>query len=475
MRFTRHAAALIIAAATGLLSGCGGGGGTGSNGGVYPFPGGGTSTITGKVVDMNGNPIPGAPVVADTGQTASSLSQGGFRLDSVPAGTRRIRVSVQQNGETFMGSTQTLGISGTTNSNASIQISRSDQQATVTGTVRDASGRALSGARVYLAVFATSGTGNGDGSLASLVGFADANGLYRIENVPAPVSQYTIAASLQGYQNTRLNVNNLQVGETRQQDFALGNSFGQGGATPTNVQAFAFTQPGEAPRANAQMATGGTSTSGVYAQIRQAMSAAYARRSIGEHIASHTRQTSHVSVFGAYAVEADVFFDNAQPDSVAGFRIYNSQGSSQLAAYDFLQDPLANVYTDLDPYYVPARQYNFAVSAVNTDNQESGLSNTSSFAPLDLLTLAQPQSGQTLSNPATIAWNTIDGASSYAVFVYPQFPSVGVAGQRYDASSGANSLTLPSLASGDYWVVVAGATSDGSAVSISQITRFHVP
>jgi len=103
------------------------------------------------------------------------------------------------------------------------------------------------------------------------------------------------------------------------------------------------------------------------------------------------------------------------------------------------------------------------------------LSAASSVVPLDGLTLVGPQNGQTAQNPVSVAWNRVNGGDTYSVFVYPQFPGAGVAGTQYDASAGANSLTLPSLTSGDYYYVVAGSRADGSAVTVSPITRIHVP
>lgn len=488
MRHFRLAFVLTGTMLAPLVGGCGGGGGggtpaTGGNGGLYPYPSGGSSIVIGKVVDVSGNAVPGASVAADTGQTATSLSQGGFRLDGVPAGVRRIRVAIQQNGINYTGSTQALSQSASpsvTVSNATVQVSPTNQQASVTGTVRDANGQPAAGARVFLGVFAAPGTAagnNSDAGVASLVAFADNNGVYRIDNVPTPTQQssYTEDASLPSFQNTRVNVDNLKAGEVRVQDFTLGGASGQTGPTPTNVAAFSFTQPGDATQAHALALSPSPSPSFAYEQIQRALSPAYARRIAKAHASSHARLRAHASPFGAYAIEADVFFDNAQPDSVSGFRVYSSEGNGQLTAYDFLQDPLANVYTDLDPAYVPNQQYNFAVSAVSTTGGESGLSPASSVVPLDGQTLQGPQNGQTAQNPVSVAWNRANGADNYSVFVYPQFPGVGVDGTQYDAASGANSLTLPSLPSGDYYYVVAGSRGDGSAITVSPITRFHVP
>lgn len=478
MKHTRMAAAaLVTALGAMLLGGCGGGGGGG----------GGTTAsgkvVLGKVVDVSGNPVPGATINVDGGgPSTTSLSQGAFRLDNVGTGVRRITASVSQNGTSFTGSTQTLVLDQATTSNANIQVSPSSQQAAITGTVRDANGNPLRDARVFLAVFVTADTGTGDGSLASLVAFADSNGVYRLNNVPAPVTRYTIAGSLQGYQNDKEFVNSLQVGEVRHLDLNLGNSVGQAVTTPTNAQVFAFTQPSGGQRPYAVSQSGGatsSSTAGVYDRLWRALSPAYAAREAKAHAASAaatqtTRQAHATSAFGPYAVQMNLFFDNTEPNSIAGFRIYNSPDNSALQPYDFLQDPLADVYTDLDPFYVAGRQYNFAVSAINTDGAETSLSNTSSVVPLDALGLNGPAINQTVSNPVTVSWRLISGATTYVVFVYDSFPSVDATYNQYTAANGASSLTLPSLNSGDYYTVVAGVTSDGSAVSVSPITKFHV-
>lgn len=481
MKHTRLSAAVLLSAMAALLiGGCGGGGG-GSNGGGG---GGGTASgkiVLGRVVDVMGNPVPGATIhVEGGGQSATALSQGGFRLDNVGTGVRRITASVQHNGTTFTGSTQTLVLDQATTSNANIQVSPTDQQASITGTVRDANGRPLRDARVFLAVFVTAGTGNGDGSLASLVAFADSQGLYRLDNVPAGVSRYTIAASLQGFQNDKEFINNLQAGEVRRLDLNLGNSFGQGLTVPTNAQVFSFTEPSGGQRPYAISQSGGTAsaTSAVYERLRRTLSPAYARRAASAHASAATAQTTRkahaTSAFGDYAVQMDLFFDNNEPNSISGFRVYNSQGSSQLQPYDFLQDPLADSYSDLDPFYVANQQYNFAVSAINTDGAETDLSNASSVVPLDLLRLNRPGINQSVGNPVNVSWNPINGASAYTVFLYDSFPSVDANFTQFPASNGASSLTLPNLNRGDYYVIVAGLTADGSAISVTPITKFHV-
>ncbi len=72
-----------------LLSGCGGGGSSSSSTGGGSNPGtiGNSSlaTLTGRVVDTAGNPVPGATVVVvGTSAAASTASDGSFTITNVP-------------------------------------------------------------------------------------------------------------------------------------------------------------------------------------------------------------------------------------------------------------------------------------------------------------------------------------------------------------------------------------------------------
>jgi hypothetical protein len=450
-----------------LLAGCGGGGGGGGT-----ITGGSNTVVLGTAVDQTGAPVPAATITVldDTPRTAS-LSQGGFRLVGVSPGVHRLEASARVGGTTYTGSTQVLVPDNTTISNANIQLSPSGNQAILTGVVRDSSGNALNNARVFLGVFVTpSGS-----DVASLVGFTDSLGRYRIENIPVGPSRYTALASLLGFQNATQFVSTLMQGETRHMDFQLVATVGESALVPQNVSVQSFTQPSAAAQPNIGLKPGPA-----YEAVRRILSPAYARLSAGRHAAAHVkrlRARPHVTGFGPYAIEMDVFFDEGATDSLSGFRIYNSAGADALTPWDFLQDPLANIYRDLDPFYQADEQYNFAVSAINNDSAETGLSSVVSVLPLELLTVTQPTAGQTLTQPAQVFWNPVNGASSYSIFVYNQFPSIGVdpVVQAQNLSNAATSYTLPnSLASGDYWVIVAASADSGTEVSVSQIVKFHI-
>ncbi len=81
---------LLVALA---ISGCGGGGG---GGGGTPPPGGGggtKATITGKAVDENGNPVPGATLTVVGGPGGVSTALGVITIPNVPLTSTRFTVT----------------------------------------------------------------------------------------------------------------------------------------------------------------------------------------------------------------------------------------------------------------------------------------------------------------------------------------------------------------------------------------------
>lgn len=522
----KQGAPLLLLAAIGaaLLTGCGGGGGNGNTGGFGSNNGGfgtnsGTNSgsnngsnsggtaadasIIGKVVDTQGNGVPGVNINTDLGGTLTkTLAQGGYRLDNVPGNAVRLITAAvtRQDNATYSGSTQVYALSNALVSNANIILSRTDQQATVSGTVYGSDGRTgINGARVFLSV-------PNNANYSSLVAFTGSNGQYTIANIPTnlPAGNITITASTTGAQSQSFTLTGLQAGGFGHQDFQLNASTGQNLNAPSIVAVTAFTEPTDAVSGSLRQARAAQSSA--YEHLRRLLTPAYARLAAGHR---GLGKRLHARASGQYAVETDIAFDDPnQPvgSSVLSYNIYQTSGSQTLPSkqqtpYDVLFDPLANYYADLtfvgdSSAYVAYTQYNFALSAVNTDNVESGLSSVFSVTPLGPLTLNQPSPAQSLANNVTLTWNPVSGATKYYVFIYNQYPTAEVTpiytspnapGQTIPA--GATSYTLPGpLQSGSsYYAIVAGAADStenaqakppvvitNGAVTFSQITRFAV-
>jgi len=526
--FTRRGAPLLLATGAlgaALLAGCGGGGGNGNTniGGTTGTGSTGTGTtgtgtspvlqnadVTGKVTDAQGNGVPGATLIPDSGGSAViSLGQGGYRLNGLTGNTvHRITASVQNGGTQYTGSTQVLTQGGFLISNANILVSPTGRQATVSGTVRNTAGTPLAGVRVFLTV--PNGSASQVGQFSSLVAFSDGNGVYTIPNIPSDKPTggggISIAASTPGQQNQTFALATLQPGGSYNQDFALNASTGVAVGAPVIAYVTTATEPTDSQSGRAIQAHSiGGGAASVYDQLRRRLSPSYARTA-DRTAATGRRLTAHA--IGDYAIETDLAFDNpAQAGSVVGDSVYRTTGTTlpiltppnqtQSNAYDFLQDPLANYYTDVtfstnQSTTVAGTQYNFAVSATNTDGTESALSSVLSITPLGPLTLSAPTPGQTFVGSATVAWTPTTGAVRYVVFLYNQYPTIGLSPTLVSATlpTGSSTYTTPILTGGqDYYAVVVGASDQtetllpastasapvtGAALTFSQITRFHI-
>ena len=467
----RWAAALAATLSAISLAGCGGGGGGSSHGGGSLDD----SIILGKVISADGNPAPGTQVaVEDAFPHTTSLAGGSFRLTQAPAGIETLLARATINGIHYSGSTQVLAIPHATTSNADIMLSRDDSQATVYGTVLDNGGHAINQARVFLA-----NTNASSGNVSSLVAFTDHNGHFAIYDIPAGVAQYTLTASVLGYQNYTQTVTGLASGEQRTiATIHLNGSSNQSVNTPTGVSAQAFTTPSASPQAQVLKAHSAQDIASAYEAIRRLASPRYATWvTSAPHSVRAAAHAKSSAAFGDYAIETDVFFDESQRNSLSGFRIYSSEGSAAVTPYDFLQDPLANLYIDLDPGYLPNHTYNFAVSAVNTDGTETALSTpVSVVVPLQRIYLDRPAAFGQYSNPIQVAWTTAAGTQYYSIFLYNQFPSIQATPIQSVRNLPATqtSYSFAALPVGSYWVVVAATADNGDETSLTQITPFSV-
>ena len=470
----RRLAGISAAMMLTVVAGCGGGG-NGFDDGGNPPPSADT-IILGKVVSSDGNPAPGANVsVQGSGISGKTLAGGAYRLENIPSGVRRLTATATINGVGYSGTTQVLSVSHAIVSNANILLGRNSQQATVDGQIVDDRGRPFEGVRIFIASSSPS-----SGNVMSDVAFTDSSGFFSLQRVPADGTNYTLTASTLDFQNFTKAMNGLAPGEHRSlATMQMTPSFNQSNLVPQNVAAESFTTPSSTPTSELKAHTAQQVTS-AYDAIRRLASPKYAARiASNSHLASSIT-SQHVkgkaSGFGNYAIEMDLFFDETSRDSLSGFRVYSSADTNPVTSYDFLQDPLANIYVDLDPFYTADRQFNFAVSAVNTDQHETAKSPTVSVVPLGRVFLNQPASFSLHSDPVTVSWTQVNGAEAYNIYVYNQFPSVQTSPivTVSNIAASQSSKTLAPLGPGSYWIVVAATADAGAEVSLSQITPFDV-
>ena len=532
LRLLAAGSAALLSAS--LLAGCGGGGGNGNSGGGTTTTGtsgtgnsttgtntgaGNTAQIAGKVTDTSGRGIPGVSIAVDTGgQITNTISTGGYRLTNLSGGVaHRITASATLNGTAYSGSTEVFTSTGNLVTNGNILLSRTDQQATVEGYVRDTSGKPIAGASVYLAVpnVATAAT---SGNYSSLIAFTDSTGFYQIPNVPAALPTggllVTAASATTTNSNATISQNSVAAGGVVTQNFTLTASANAAADTPVLGAAMAFTQPLDGLTTSAlkaRLASGPLSSGTVYEALRRALSPSYAalagqRRSLGKRLASR-------AVAGSYAVETDLEFNSpaATDTSLLGYYVYRTTGTlasnpiteANSDYYDSLLDPLANYYADVtasvDPSpYAPGTTYNFAISATypvttatgaTTSASETPLSSAVSITPLSLLTLNAPTAGATVISPVAISWNPVSNATKYYVYVYSQYPGIDATplnSTQTPLPAGTTGATLTLTGGGATYYVVVVATADqtetagatapvtNAVQSYSEITKFTV-
>jgi len=464
--------ALILATSV-ALAGCGGGGGSDNGDNTND------NTIIGKIVGTDGFGVPGATVTAvftgnstAGGPLVTTVTDGGYRIRGLFPGIYTVSAFTTVGGVNYTGSTQAVVTSHSIISNAIIEMAPTNAQGIIQGYVTTGSGNPIPGVRVLASVNVE--PAQGTNATSDLLAVTDHNGFYKFPNVPTATVPYTLTATALGFVNATTTVTTLTNGQTQARNLVLTGSGNTTVPTPTNVLAAALTQPSSVLTPSVIQAH--ASIGSVYDKIRKIMSPKYAQLAASHHLVHGTKVSPHLGGFGAYAIEADVFFDESNITNVSGYQISRSEDPQPLQAYDFLQDPQASLYVDLDPSYVPNTQYDFAVTAVSVDNNSSSRSAAAAFDPLDLEVVTSPFQNQTIHNPnpVTVSWQAVNGATQYGVFIYNEYPSVGatpVASATQLTTTSFNAGTLPA---GNYWVLVSAADDSSIDVSISQIIQFQV-
>ena len=159
-------------------------------------------------------------------------------------------------------------------------------------------------------------------------------------------------------------------------------------AVPAILAVTTATEPTDSQSGRAIQAHAVGGPAAVYDQIRRLLSPAYARTA-NRTAAAHKRLIAHAA--GDYAIETDLAFTPPAAGSILGYNVYRTEGTTattgilpteSLQPYDQLLDPLANYYTDVTfstntSTTSAGSQYNFALSALNTDSSETALSSSS--------------------------------------------------------------------------------------------------
>ncbi len=435
-RFLGSTAALLALL---LFVGCGGGG-TGSNA---------TGEVSGAITDVNGDPVRGARVFSNGLETTSN-SAGIYVLTGIPEGKQTIRAEVTRNSVKFVGQNVVTVFRSERSKSLNIAVVREDQTATLHGKVRDSDGRVVQGARVFA-------LGN---SLSSAIAITDADGDYMIEKLASGID-YVLTASARGYDNDNGSVN-LDPAEDRRFDFTVKASTNPVMPAPENLVAVAWTSPDEVTR--------DSESSRAYEAIKQ-MIDPRRKQKVG-----HGRDT----ILGNN-VEVDLYWDYLDPsfdDNLLGFGIYRatSPGGASTAV-DFLRDSQAAFYSDIDDNLIEGQNYYYEITSLGTNypdtfNSESNFSNRYGVHTLGDMILLSPTTG-----PLTFRWEACQDAETYKVFLFAEFPSIGVSSIWNTAGAPTAGLsqvyTGGALQAGKtYYYIVLAEANGGDSKSISAIGSF---
>jgi hypothetical protein len=440
-------AVLAVLLALFTLDGCGGGGGGGNN--VQ-------GSVSGVVFDINGNPVRGATVY--TGDqynvTTVSNSAGSYRLTPVAGQVNTIYASLTSNGVQYVGENTFQVYNGEQTKTVNITIVPASGVANVSGFATDRSGQAYSG--VQISALASTGFS------AEMV-LSGSDGSYRLNNLVPGVS-YTILASGKGFNSDRT-VTTFAQGESRTLNFNLNDATGGLTAVPANLTATAYTSPSNPSRSVTQ--------DRAIQNMKRILDPSYAKR---HPAASKTRSTP----LGNYT-EVDLNWTGQNDPALLGYSVYRTQGNSvPTTSIDFLGDPLASFYADLDASFLVGNSYTYGITSLNTvygttGGAESALSNTSTAQVLGDLVLAAVD-----PVAVTFNWQQASYASTYAVYLFDQYPDLGVTsiwnsdnptdltGGTQKTYSGSGAL----ISGHTYYYIVVGRSSGTNGVTFSPVGTF---
>lgn len=420
-----------------LAAACGG------SGGSSRFKG----EVAGLVTDANGAPVRGARVFADGKETYSN-SSGAFVLSGVGEGDHLIRAEITQNGIDFNGQNVARIFRGDRTKSLNIAVVRRELQARLHGTVRDRFGNRLSGVHVFA-------LGN---ALTASLAISDSSGNYSLRGLMAGVT-YELTATGRTY-GSDLDTVVLSANEDRELNFVLSDGLNPAMSAPENLEAVAWTSPFELTRSDPQLKAG--------------------IRAIKDMIDPRRRsQTGRLTINGNH-IEVDLFWDPYFDNYVdlLGFGIYRATTSNgPSVAIDFMRDPNAAFFMDLDDTLLEDRNYYYEITALNvqypdTFNSESDFSNRYGVRTLGDLFLNAPT-----FSPLTFRWQAAVGASEYVVYLFDTYPGIGVTSIWSNESSPTSGTSLaysgPALQSGHrYYYVVLGLANGNDSRTISVIDDF---
>ena len=426
-----------------LLAGCGG------------FTGPKTSVITGSVLDLDSNPVRDARVWTIDDSTVSTTT-GTYQLTQNRNGEVKVQAEVVKDGVRYRGTNWALNFENEQTNNVNIVVGPVSTNGEVRGIVRDRDGNRLEN----VSVFAYNATGSASRD------FTDGNGEYVLEDILANVT-YEISATARTYRSD-VTVVTLGNSEERTVNLILDDPGLVTFDPPTGLDAVTWVTPTDPTRA--------PSMGDPYAKIKQKVDPRYRADGLTQAISRQKTRAIRPDLI----VETDLFWDAFTDVDLLGYNIYRTPGNTTFMNFlDFSADPLGTYYVDIGPNVDSV--YTYGITALATlypdfPNTESDFSNLVVVETLDELEL-QNVTFDAFDDPI-FRWFSGSGADEYVIFLFDEFPSIGVDwiwDNLGDPAFGTSyTYDGPSLIPGHtYYYLVLGTANGGASRTISQIGSFQ--
>lgn len=406
--------------------------------------------ISGVIYDANGAVVRNARVWVSTGgkQETRSNSSGAFVLQNVKEGDLFVEAEITVGGIRFIGQNVARVFGGERTRSVNIGVYRQNQLAGLEGTVRDRFGNVIQGARVFAAAA---------NSLSGAMAITDDRGYFSLGRLLGGV-MYQLNAGGRGYDSDTDTVT-LTSGTVLPFDFVLREGTNPLLPAPQNLTAVAWTSPYESTRS------------------AKGNAAENIKRLYDPRTFAKRKATSRVTS-GGNNIEVDLFWDPVNSQSLLGYGIYRARTSNGASTgIDFLRDPLTSFFQDLDQDLTETNNYYYEITALSvqypdTSNSESDFSNrygVQTLGDMDLRPVTQ--------SPVRFRWYSAPGAEGYIVFLFDQYPSLGVDSIWDNSSAQATGTELvyngPTLQSGHrYYYVVLGLANSNDSRTISVVGDF---
>lgn len=411
--------------------------------------------VSGVIYDANGNVVRGARVWVEGGKRPQtySNSSGAFVLTDVNEGDNYIQAEVSIGGIHYIGQNVATVFGRERSKSVNIGVYRDNQLAGIEGIVKDRFGGVVEGARV----FASSENG-----LSSSVAVSDRDGYYIIDRLQAGVN-FELNAGGRGFDSDRTRITPV-ANRIHRVDFILGDAADPLLAAPTNLTAVAWTS-------KYIPTTTRTAYLGVKENIARLLDGN--RRQPKIRVGSKPKFT-----LGGNHVEVDLTWDYVDDTALLGYGVYRARSAfGASTAIDFLRDPFAWFYQDLDDDLIEGSNYYYEITALTSQYPDTANSESNPSARYGVATLGDMNLMPIRQTPLTFRWEAATGAESYIVYLFDRYPSLGVDPIWSNSGTPTTNLELPytggALQSGrQYFYLVLGVANNFDSRTISEVDDF---